>query len=177
VRLPPVRLVPVGPPHPDTELVAWLAGELRHRFGAHVTLAPPLTIPPDWRADPPSRVPSSPIVDALVVRFPPPGWTLGLAAADLFADGRDFVFGEATHGGFWAVVSTARLLSAPPDEPLLRARLFREVLHEFGHLAGLDHCGNPSCVMAFAASAGDVDRKNPEFCAGCAARLTRALRP
>jgi archaemetzincin len=54
------------------------------------------------------------------------------------------------------------------DEALLRRRLLVEALHELGHVGGLDHCGEPSCAMAEAATVEDVDRKEPAFCGSCA---------
>jgi archaemetzincin len=111
------------------------------------------------------------VVDALLDRFPPPdsgdpeAWVLGLTAADLRAGDREFVFGEATLGGGWAVVSLARLGAA--GEPAFRGRLMKEALHELGHLAGLRHCDRRECLMHPARDIVDVDARTTGLCELC----------
>jgi len=49
-----------------------------------------------------------------------------------------------------------------------------EAVHELGHAFGLQHCGNPECVMFFSNSIMDTDRKGWHLCQQCRARLPRA---
>lgn len=160
------------------ELLSWLAEELRSRFGIERMSIGTLDPDAGWEVEGRAQLSSNRIVDALVDRGDDQHvshtqrWTLALTDADLTAPGRDFVFGEATLGGGWAVLSTARLEctdSQTAGEERLRARLLTEAVHELGHLAGLPHCKTPGCVMNRSVTADDVDRKSPEFCAACAA--------
>lgn len=106
----------------------------------------------------------------LAARLPDPkARLLGVTDVDLFIPVLTFVFGEAQLGGSVAVVSTARLRE-PPAEPLIRARLTKESIHEVGHTFGLVHCGLPSCVMARSPALAFVDVKEDRLCPDCRAR-------
>jgi archaemetzincin len=102
---------------------------------------------------------------------------LGVTEADLAIPTLTFVFGQAQLDGQAAIVSVARLrqefyaLSA--DEVLLRERLLKEVLHEFGHTFGLTHCADSKCVMSLATHIGLVDNKERRYCSHCGAHLVR----
>lgn len=102
---------------------------------------------------------------------------LGLAEEDLGSPVFTFVFGEAVLGGCAAVVSVHRLAperyGLPSDPDLFRARVRRVVLHETGHLAGLVHCRDAGCVMAFAGSAEELDLHGDNFCSQCRNALTK----
>lgn len=173
-----LRLVPLGVLGPDRHLLPWLANRLRRRLGVDIVLDDPLELHDAWFDPERGQFASNHVVDALVERDSPTGaslgreWVLAITRADLFADGRDFVFGEATQGGHWAVVSLARLRC--PDPRLARSRLLKETLHELGHLAGLAHCGHhPRCVMRPSSDVPEVDRKSARFCRSCRAAVTR----
>ena len=164
-------LVPIAPEPPDPSLVAWLAASLGAGLCIPAGVEPLVRGEADWLTPERSQLRSGRVVDALLDRFPPPDegdperWVLGVTAADLSAGGRDFVFGEATLGGGWAVVSLARLGAA--GEPAFRERLMKEALHELGHLAGLRHCERRKCLMHPARDVADVDARTTELCEIC----------
>lgn len=85
------------------------------------------------------------------------------------------VFGEAELGGYFAIISLARLRQSfyglPEDKHLFLERTIKEAVHELGHTYGLSHCPDPECVMHFSNSLMDTDRKKPSFCSRCQIKL------
>lgn len=100
---------------------------------------------------------------------------LGIADVDLYAPGLNFVFGEADPILEIAVISLCRLrpefYGRSPNETLLMERALKEVVHELGHIFGLLHCSNPTCVMHFSNCLADTDWKQATFCPQCRPRL------
>lgn len=100
---------------------------------------------------------------------------LAIAGADLFEAGLNFVFGEADARHDCAIISLNRLSGEYPGWPLTQDlfyhRVLTEAVHEIGHLVGLGHCPEPSCVMHFSNSLVDTDRKGPGFCKDCRSLL------
>lgn len=98
---------------------------------------------------------------------------LAVMEGDAYAQGLNFVFGEA--GTRAAVVSLARLKQGfyglPEDQELFERRVATETVHELGHTYGLAHCEAPGCVMFFSNSIADTDRKSSGFCRKCFRRL------
>ncbi len=95
---------------------------------------------------------------------------VGLTDADCYAPPLNFVFGVASLRGNSAVVSLARLRTRA-DEGTFMARAMKEIFHEAGHGAGLQHCSNPRCVMHFSNSLAETDVKGEQLCAACLRRL------
>ena len=102
---------------------------------------------------------------------------LGVTEGDLAIPTLTFVFGQAQLDGPVAVVSLARLrqefYGLPGEVTVLRERLAKEVLHEFGHTFGLTHCADSKCVMSLATHIGLVDNKDERYCGRCGAHLVR----
>lgn len=169
-RPPLVRLIPVG--DVDPALLDAIRPGIATRFHAPVRIGAPITLHPAWFDDARAQYHAEPILDALIVRDRSHGWSLGIADVDLFIPGLDFIFGEATVAGCCAVIGVARLdptfHGAPPDPERFLHRVLTEAVHELGHIAGLDHCTDPRCVMSFSRDVDDVDRKGPDFCPRCA---------
>jgi archaemetzincin len=107
---------------------------------------------------------------------------LGLTTRDIGLPVFSFVFGLArTDDGRVAVVSLARLdpvfYGLPPDPEAAGRRALGEMLHELGHVAGLQHCLAPDCVMRFAGTVEKADARGCAFCDACRGRLPQWLRP
>ena len=96
---------------------------------------------------------------------------LAICDVDLFAEGLNFVFGEADIEEGVSIISLSRLRQSfyglPDDERLFLERIQKEATHELGHLFHLGHCQNPNCVMYFSNSILDTDRKSKFFCEKC----------
>jgi len=96
---------------------------------------------------------------------------LGITDVDLFVPHLNFVFGEAEYGGRTAIISLFRLrpefYSQNSNSRLLVERAVKEAVHEVGHMLGLGHCDNPTCVMFFSNSISDTDRKGILPCEKC----------
>jgi archaemetzincin len=110
-----------------------------------------------WRADL--------MIERCLERYSSPGrLCLGLTSKDLYVPSLNFVFGLALRNQGLALVSWHRLRE---QEGVPVARLCKEMVHEVGHLEGLDHCSNESCVMWFSNTLGETDRKEVDFCPAC----------
>ncbi|MDM7275518.1 MAG: archaemetzincin family Zn-dependent metalloprotease [Thermoprotei archaeon] len=94
---------------------------------------------------------------------------VGVIAGDGYVSGLNFIFGLAIPDLGVATVYTERLSDSDVSRFLLR--LLKEVMHELGHLLGLNHCVNPKCVMSFSNSVADVDAKDAWFCPTCRVKL------
>lgn len=93
-------------------------------------------------------------------------YTLYVTGEDLYAGGLNFVFGVALKSYRIALLSTYRLRQEAGLR-LFEERVFKEAAHEIGHLLGLRHCIDPTCLMSFSNSLIEVDQKLPILCKDC----------
>lgn len=100
---------------------------------------------------------------------------MGVTDVDLFVPDSPFVFGEADREARVAVMSLARLRQGAEGEHL-RRRIQVEAVHQAGHLLGLSYCEDPRCVMFFAQTPQDCDRKQLSLCNLCRNELQKLNR-
>jgi len=98
---------------------------------------------------------------------------LGVTNVDLCSPNFDlpgYMYGLARRAGNVIISSFHRLQNHLPEEDhdtLLIERMTKEVMHELGHLLGLHHCHNLSCVMSVSRTLQVIDQKRLEYCFGC----------
>lgn len=100
---------------------------------------------------------------------------IAIGYLDGYEHGLNFVFGEAHPSYGVAVVFTKRLspgyYGMEMDYNMYFNRVVKEVVHELGHLLGLEHCNNNKCVMRFSNSVIEVDEKTMRFCDKCSKKI------
>lgn len=96
---------------------------------------------------------------------------LVLTDKDIYTSGLNYVFGLAKIKSKAAIVSTFRL--ATNDKEILKERLLKECIHEFGHVLGLQHCKEKGCLMNPSNNTRDIDNKNLSFCHMCQIALEK----
>lgn len=97
--------------------------------------------------------------------------TLGLFNVDLFIPILTYIFGQAFLGGRSGIASIYRLnnesYGIKPDKKVFIDRFRKEVIHELGHMFGLIHCRNVTCVMRSSTYVEDIDQKDSTLCLQC----------
>ena len=88
---------------------------------------------------------------------------IGVLNIDAYVPPLNFVFGVATPYNMVATIYLPQLKHFSSPE-IFRERIYKEILHETGHLFGLEHCKIKKCVMSFSNSVYDVDMKTGKFC-------------
>ncbi|MFQ5919275.1 MAG: archemetzincin [Thermoplasmata archaeon] len=159
-----IALLPLGAISEET--VGQLGADLREA-GVGVTVRPPRGVPAEAYASARDQYLASDLL--ALARGSRGEHVLVVTEVDLYVEPLSFVFGQADVGGQAAVISLRRLAS--PESRIFRRRAVTEALHELGHNAGLDHCRKPACVMYFSNRLVDTDRKGPNPCGVCSARL------
>lgn len=110
-------------------------------FGLEARIAAPLPLPGKAHVGPRDQHNSSILLGDLSERAPADALVyLGIAAVDLFARGKKFVFGEGCLDGPAGVCSLARLEGS-------ERRALKLMTHEAGHLLAIAHCVTHRCVM------------------------------
>jgi len=171
------RLLTIQPFHGVNPVFAGEVGaEAASMFGLLAKVNDPVAVPGAAWSRRRRQYRSSAFLGMLAELFPaaPPGQVLlGVTQDDLFISGLNYIFGEADQRSGVSVISLARLKPERGDitAGLYRERAVKESIHELGHVFGLAHCPEITCIMHFSNIIADTDVKGPDFCARCAALL------
>jgi archaemetzincin len=164
-------------------LLEELRAALEKRFGKEAQTAPEIPLPRYAYKPERSQCNSTLILEGLsgdARKLLSDGMLLAVIDCDLYADGLNFVFGEADPVQGAAVISLVRLReefygerSENPAQgwELFLERAVEEAVHEMGHLYGFSHCPNERCVMHFSNSLPETDRKSAGFCRDCSLKF------
>lgn len=100
---------------------------------------------------------------------------VGFTDVDLFVPEVPFIFGEADRSTRSAIIGVSRLGpeggAAEVRREALMKRLVSESIHQLGLIRGLAHCPNNRCVMFYAATTLEIDKRGSTMCANCRKRL------
>jgi archaemetzincin len=168
-----IKLQPVG--EIDGQLLNGLQKGLQNILGCPVALKHSMKLPSGaYHADRDQYL-ADDVLDKLRAARKTGTYVLGVTGANIFTHGKNFVFGEANPSDEVAIISlfllTPHDADGPSQDDLLLQRAIKESVHEIGHLLGMEHCPNGSCVMHFSGSLIDTDVKMPHFCTNCQPRL------
>ena len=135
-----IDVIPVGNVNENIlkVLIEELSSSLKHKFVLRPSIKPPEDAFNKFRG----QYLAERILDVLREK----GKVLGVTEEDIYANGLNFVFGEAEFEGP-CLISTARLKNefykGKPNFQLLASRMVKEAVHELGHVFGLKHCMYP----------------------------------
>lgn len=159
-----IRLLPLGPlslRHRET--IALMARYAEAFFGLESRVLPGLPMFPNAHISPRDQVNSSIALDELAARTPGDARIfLGITALDLFARGKNYVFGEGDLTRRIGICSLARLQARDPG--LEERRALRLLTHEAGHILSIAHCVTHRCAMQGANTLPESDGHPMEFC-------------
>ncbi len=171
-----INLVPCGPAAPA--VLDFLKSGLQQEFAAEVIQSEAVPLPATAYDSRRRQYRAETFLPLLApYRQGHKDLVLGVTEVDLYVPNLNFVFGLADPRQRCAIISLARLnpevYGLPGAPHLFKERALKEAVHELGHLLGLGHCANPSCIMFFSNSLADTDRKGPGFCPDCRRRVGR----
>lgn len=168
-----ISVVPVGTVH--DAVIDTVQSVVNERFQVPVKVAGPLDIPDDAYVSTREQYRGE-LLLKMLEQIDERYHQIGITIADMYFQDRDYVFGLAETDGN-ALVSCARLTRTRDGtktvEPgRVTARIRKEVVHELGHVYGLRHCTNRSCVMSFSGDVEGIDQKSDTFCRVCMDELS-----
>lgn len=171
-----IYLLPVG--KVKVEPLKKLLLQLEERFFYKFEVLNPVPIPRDSYDSFKKQYEAGIIING-ISRYKPEDTKIltGISDVDIFTDKLNFVFGHNSFADKIAVISTYRLnpeyYGGKKDDNLLYDRTLKELIHELGHLLGIKHCYDKTCVMYSTSNVFDVDNKSTFLCDECQKKLKK----
>lgn len=104
---------------------------------------------------------------------------LGVCEEDLYLPEEKNILGYADNLSGTSVVSLfefrQEFYGLPEDDKKVYPRLFKEGVHQVGHLFNLTDCRNARCVNYYSQMMPDIDSKGEKFCDICKRQLTGTI--
>lgn len=167
-----INLVPFE--HIDSMILNYLKNEVSEIFQSPVVISKKLSLPNQALSSYRNQYRAMYFLDMLQ-SLCVSDKVIGICDVDLYTKDTNFIFGLADPTRSVAVVSFARLKPISygiyTADNLFLTRLLKEIIHELGHLYGLEHCHREECVMHFSISLIDIDIKDKRFCGKCHSML------
>jgi archaemetzincin len=169
-----IQIVPVGPVARE-DLLA-IAATTRRRFSCEAVIMPALPVPAHAFHAERDQHDADALLEVLFDRLSLDVCRIvGVTELDLFAEGRNFVFGYAHMRDRVAIFSTHRLRDrfwgAADDAAAYAARIEKALVHELGHTFQAPHCPEERCVMHQVEHLWQLDELATEPCPACDARI------
>jgi archaemetzincin len=155
----------------DDELINYIRKEMKSKLKIPVLLGPEVRPPESSFNSYRKQYEASIILSHLEKNFDDK--VLLITDRDIYTSSLNYVFGISKIKSKAAIVSTFRLMPQDSNKDLLKERLLKECLHEFGHVLGLQHCKEKGCIMNASNNIRDVDNKTTEFCHMCQIALSK----
>jgi len=170
-----LRIIPFG--NVPEDVLNAISEELRASLNIMTEISEPRGLPKEFYNSLRHQYNAEKILDFLSQKFS--GKILAVSSEDLYAEGLNFVFGQAELPGRVCIVSIHRLdpkfYREPENKSLLIERAVKEAKHEVCHaLFGLTHCENKNCVMSFSNTIFEVDRKSKDLCNKCKVKILKS---
>jgi predicted Zn-dependent protease len=170
-----IQIVPIGPVAREDLLAS--AATTKRVFGAEAVVMPAIPLPiRALRADR-DQFDADAVLDTLFDKLSLDVCrVVGVTEVDLFAEGRNFVFGYAHMRDRVAVFSTCRLKDAfwgRHENPAAYAlRIDKALVHELGHTFHAPHCTESRCVMRQVEHLWQLDELAMDLCVSCNERIS-----
>jgi predicted Zn-dependent protease len=174
-----IQVLPLG--QVAREDLAVVSAAIKSRFACRVEILPAAPLPAHAWHPTRAQYDSDAILEHLFDRLAVDVTRMiGITHVDLFAEGRNFVFGYAHMRDRVAVFSTLRLCERwwgrPDDATLLRSRIDKALTHEIGHTFHAPHCPRARCVMHQVEFLWQLDELDPNYCAACEQKVQSIAR-
>jgi archaemetzincin len=169
-----IQVVPLGPV--ASEDLTLIAATIRALYDCHVEVSPETPLPAHAFRPGRGQHDADILLESLFDRLELDTLRIiGVTEQDLFADGRNFVFGYAHMRDRVAIFSTLRLHERywrrEDDDRLYKSRIHKALTHELGHTFHVPHCEMPRCVMHQVEFLWQLDELDPTYCRTCEAKV------